>query len=239
MDDSNDFCAELNRRTKSIHDKSDKATRIKLAVALTDVTIYTQVLGDFYYVFKTIEELISENAHSVNISALWLPKLCRRKKIEQDLAYYLGLGWKDITKPSPAAQQYVSHLEEICGENPDILIAYVHTMYLALLAGGYILRKIIRRTLGLSTDDGLMIFHFSEGSRIELKNHIKNAINRMDLDVDLKEQIVQEKIKIFEMNNEIIANVQPKLSSYSRLLKFLLVILVFIVAIIFFCLVPN
>nr|XP_039272289.1 heme oxygenase-like [Styela clava] len=193
MDDSNDFCAELNRRTKSIHDKSDKATRIKLAVALTDVTIYTQVLGDFYYVFKTIEELISENAHSVNISALWLPKLCRRKKIEQDLAYYLGLGWKDITKPSPAAQQYVSHLEEICGENPDILIAYVAVIpnplwlmaplfiipvpyfFAALLAGGYILRKIIRRTLGLSTDDGLMIFHFSEGSRIELKNHIKKC----------------------------------------------------------------
>ena len=92
-------------------------------------------------------------------------------------------------------------------------------MYLAMLAGGQVLKKIMKRTLGLTSDDGLAIFDVDVANRTELRREFKERINELALDRETKERIILEKIRCFQLNNAIANNVQPTLRSYERLMK--------------------
>ena len=128
-----DFCEELREKSKEIHEKSDKLVQLKLAVALTNTTLYQQVLGDFHCVFQAIENGLKKNISHPYIYGLWKKELERTELIERDLKYYAGLAWKDIVHPSDAALEYASHVQEIAETQPELLVAYVHTMYLGRL----------------------------------------------------------------------------------------------------------
>ena len=106
-------------------------------------------------------------------------------------------------------------------------------MYLALLAGGQIIRKIVKKTLGLSGHEGLAIFDFadSDESRLQLKKKLMKSINELKLDRDEKDKILTEKMRVFAMNNAIASNVKPTFSSFSRLLKIILIIIIVIIII--------
>ena len=109
-------------------------------------------------------------------------------------------------------------------------------MYLALVAGGQIISRIVRKTLGLSGHNGLAIFHFEDVNRTELRKLIRDSINSLDIGRELKEGIVKEKMRVFQMNNAIANNVKPSLKSYKRLsvlagIGFLLLVLVIILVV--------
>ena len=97
-------------------------------------------------------------------------------------------------------------------------------MYLALLAGGQIIKRIVKRTLGLRDEQGLAIFTF-EGFDTVNKRVIKEQfilnIDNMDLTDEKKDKILREKILCFQMNNAIANSIKPSLFSYRRLISFL------------------
>ena len=103
-------------------------------------------------------------------------------------------------------------------------------MYLALLAGGQIIKKVVKRTLGISGSDGLAIFDFPI-DRVTLKNRIIKNINALELSEEEKTEIIQEKLLIFKMNNDIASSIKPTVGSYSRLLK-LSISIAFVVSIV-------
>ncbi|ELU13716.1 hypothetical protein CAPTEDRAFT_26888, partial [Capitella teleta] len=226
------FCSELKQKTQVIHDKSDKLVNWKLAVALTDTKLYGAVLADFYYVFKTIEDCVQRCGHVQHpiISPLAdaTVGLHRAEAFEQDVSFYLGSDWRGHVQPSLPAKEYCDRIMEISEKTPILLIAYVHSMYLAILAGGQIIKKIIRRSLGLVGNDGLAIFEFSESeeSRLKLKKILMDCINQLPLDREEKEEILVEKRRVFAMNNAIANNVQPTAKSFSRIIKIVLIIII-------------
>jgi len=225
------FSDELRLKSKNIHDKSDKLVNLKLAIALTDLKLYGLVLKDFYHIFKTIEDQVAKHQTNEKIAELWMPELSRKEAFEKDLEYYLGINWCQF-EPSKVVNDYVSHIYTVTDDEPELLIAYIHTMYLAILSGGYIIKKLVIRTLGIDGSHGISSLEIpSNVSRLELKNHIKNCINKMELDRSLKDRIIQEKIWIFKQNNAIVSCVKPTLKSGARLFKlcfmFLILILLF------------
>ena len=112
---------------------------------------------------------------------------------------------------------------------------YAHSMYLALLAGGQIIKKIVKRTLGLQDDNGLAIFTFPEGKH-QLKKQFMDNINALDLSREEKDRIIEEKLRVFQMNNAIASNVKASFSSSKRLLKFLFaIVIIWIVLFYLFC----
>ena len=48
----------------------------------------------------------------------------------EDLEFYRGLGWKGTVKTSKIVQDYIDHIRAIADEEPIILVAYIHTMYM-------------------------------------------------------------------------------------------------------------
>ena len=92
-------------------------------------------------------------------------------------------------------------------------------MYLALLSGGQIIRRIVKRTLGLTSDQGLSVFSYDTDSKLKLKTHIIDTINKLDLTREEKDDILKEKMKCFRMNNAIANSIKPTLASYKRIIQ--------------------
>lgn len=90
-------------------------------------------------------------------------------------------------------------------------------MYLALLAGGQILKRIIKKTLGLSGELGLSMFEFEDINRKELRRQILSSVDCLDLSRQEKDAIIKEKIRVFAMNNALARNIKPSWQSYQRL----------------------
>ena len=85
------------------------------------------------------------------------------------------------------------------------------------------------KTLGIPGPDGLKLFNVPKGkSRGEIKQHVKETINELNIDREMKDRIVQEKIDIFRRNNLIVASIQPTVRSFTRIFKFIFLIIVFI-----------
>ena len=121
--DKDDFCTEMNEKTRQVHDKSDKLINLKLAIALTDLNTYGKVLCDFYHVFQAIENGLEEAKSHPHVGPLIFKELARVERFEDDLAFYLGKDWRSNVEPSTAAQEYCDRIGQITTEDPSLLIA--------------------------------------------------------------------------------------------------------------------
>ena len=92
-------------------------------------------------------------------------------------------------------------------------------MYLALLSGGQIIRRIVKRTLGLTSDQGLSVFSYDTDSKLKLKAYVIDTINKLDLTREERDDILKEKMKCFQMNNAIANSIKPTLASYKRIIQ--------------------
>jgi len=227
------FSVELHQRTKDVHDASDKLINVKLVIALTDTAVYGSVLKDFYFVYRAIEEALETCRDEARIFPLRDPRMYRAAALEQDVAFFLGDDWMTKEQPSPPAKKYLSRIEFVAATNPDLLIAYAHSMFLASLAGGQILGGIIKRTLGLNGDEGLAFFDYGDINTKALRAEFKEKLNSMEIDVKTKEQIVEEKKLVFRMNNEIASQVRLSAKGFSRLIKLLIMMVIAFIFLIF------
>lgn len=228
------FIDELKDRTRTVHDKSDKLVNLKLAVVLTDKLLYGNALHEFYNVFLTIDSALRKNKDNSMLSfanVLMENGISRAEHFEKDMEFFLGHQWRSTSTISKPCQIYCDRILQVGENEPILMIAYVHTMYMALLAGGQILKKIISKSLGIDGSTGLSIFEFYGISQAELKYSINDAINSLTLDRDTKDKILLEKIRIFQMNDAITENIKVPLRSYSRIVKLSSTV----VAILIFC----
>ena len=124
-DEYPDFCTELRKRTQVIHDQSDRLINLKLAVVLTDIQLWADVLADFYFVFQTIERSLEEHRDHPHIRSLYSHHnlTFRCAAFERDLEYYLGSEWRGNIRPSEPAKAYCDRIVEVSSESPTILIA--------------------------------------------------------------------------------------------------------------------
>ena len=116
-------------------------------------------------------------------------------------------------------------MNSVTDEKPELLLVYMHTMYLAIFSGGFILKKLIVNSLGLrSGDAGVSSFKLPSGvSRHTFKNHLKRTMDSFELSRDIKDQMIQEKLVIFRRNNELAASIKPTWSSGRRIFKLFLI----------------
>ena len=95
MEDKKTFCQVLKEKTRRAHDESDKLVNLKLAIALTDTTLYGRALLEFYYVYLTLESALEECRDHPLVGPILIRKLFRADAFEKDLQFYLGGKWKD------------------------------------------------------------------------------------------------------------------------------------------------
>lgn len=153
----------INLETRTLHNKIDKLVTLKFAIALRDYKIYRQGLQSFYHVFATVEQSLYEQLDDEKsewteiLQKVWKPEMARRERGQQDLLFYYNDRKDKFMSPiMPAQIEFVNHIREVTKEKPYLLLAYLHVMYLALFAGGRVMRSSISRATGLFPQkDGL------------------------------------------------------------------------------------
>jgi len=214
-----DLCAELHGRTQKIHDESNRLTNLKLLIALTDSKLYGQVLKDFYHVFKAIEDGLEvyQCADEKYVLPLRNPRWYRSAQLAQDVEFFLGAEWQKAYPPSAAAVKYLDRVAYVMDKEPVLIFAHAQTQFMAALAGGQILKKIVSRTLGLKGPDGLAFFEFPGDNAVSVRSHIKGNVNAMEMEADMVDRMIKEKEIVFALNDGIAAEVTLSIWSFRRL----------------------
>lgn len=117
----------------------------------------------------------------------------------------------------PSVVAYLEHLAAVKAEDPRLLWAYVYHMYMGLLSGGQILQKKRRlahmysrqsRTDGEQDDaaTGYSITTFADHTVAQLKTQMRALVDEAarGFDVELRERLIEESKRVFELNNEIV-----------------------------------
>lgn len=153
----------INLETRALHNKIDKLVTLKFALALRDYKIYRQGLQSFYHVFATVEKMLylqledKSSEWTPVLEKVWKPEMARRERAQQDLLFYYDDDKNKFMSPiMPEQIEFARHIEQVVTEKPHLLLAYLHVMYLALFAGGRVMRSSISRATGLFPQkDGL------------------------------------------------------------------------------------
>lgn len=198
----------MRTRSRMEHEKSDRLVNLKLALVLTSPRLYGEALALFAAVFARLERISQNQAHLLGPAINMLDKT--RKGFEDDLAHYLGPNWRTATLVPAELTDYLDRLDELEREDPTRLLAYVYHMQMAILSGGYIIQKIVRRAMGLDkdSDDGVRTFAFKD--RNQAKHDLKRFVDE-ELCAKLTEMqiegILEESINVFRMNNRLVSTV--------------------------------
>lgn len=147
----------------------------------------------------------------------------RRVAFVEDINFYADLldvsGQDNCTDRRPSIVAYLEHLAELKVEDPRLLWAYVYHMYMGLLSGGQILQKKRRlsQLYALQTNPGdngaaagYNITTFNEHTVGQLKTRMRKLMDEaaVGFDVELKERLIEESKRVFELNNEIVRSVK-------------------------------
>lgn len=213
----------MRMSTKKVHDKSDRMVNIKLALALTSRHLYGEALGLFAPIYDTIETILEQHrgdGKRLQPLAALLVEFKRSPGFNEDIFFYLGEdGARELRdrRPPQELQEYLDHLNKIAEEDPVRLVAYVYHMYMAILAGGYMIRKLVKRTMGLKDDRGVNALSFDpDVDTRDLRRRMKLCVDE-GLGFNEKEQaaILEESGEVFRRNNEVVSTVKDS-ASFSR-----------------------
>lgn len=216
---------------------------VRLAFALKHGFIYRQGILAFYYIFQAVEQELDRlmtQAHTEKelqvqniLKQFWMEDFRRTDKIFQDLSmlyspeYPSEAGLRLFVENNqlpPVLRQFVESIHETVANEPCTILAYCHVLYLALFAGGKVMRSNIYRHTGLFpkfqhltprelVQRGTNFFTFSEeGAEAETKLRWKykegyELATREELTEEQKQLIISTSSGIFEWNMDTIAEI--------------------------------
>ena len=212
----------MRKGTRQIHDKSDKLVNLKLALVLTSRPLYGEAISLFAPIYAKLEEILGRQAVAgghpeLSKLARFLPTLRRSAGFEADLRFFLSDEQLAATKERcqrgepPELAAYLARLEELERSDPILLLAYAYHMYMAIFAGGYQIRRAVKKALRLKDEQGTRAFCFDDlgPSTKGFREEYKHAINT-ELSVTEEEmsRLLGESIRVFAQNNALVATVQ-------------------------------
>lgn len=233
----------INFYTRDEHNKIDKQMSVKFAFAMKHGFIYRQGLLAFFYVFQAIEQEIDrllQNAQTAEevqtrdiLLQFWVSSFSRTPRIYQDLKLLyakefpsdeqLSLFLQQNTLP-PEQQGFVDFVHESVRARPTSILAFCHVLYLALFAGGRVMRSTIYRSTGLFPKfpdltpeevvrKGTNFFTFSDDG-VQAENQLRKEYKRgyelatrEGLTEDQKLNILEVAAATFEWNTRVISEI--------------------------------
>ena len=209
--------AEINKTTRDLHDIVNVLIMNRLSSCLKsrDHTLYREGILSFYHVYRTFEHvwaslLLSSASTDLTVhyllSTLSDPRMIRSPALAADCSYLFpdNTFHPDAPVPEnrPQVKEFVAHMQRVLEEKPHVMVAYAHMFYMALFAGGKVLRRMIvakegffpvRKPAGDQEEArkmGTQMFMFpvEEGKGEELRKRFKEAVAIVEVGLDEDER---------------------------------------------------
>jgi len=208
----------LREGTQHSHTLAENTAYMKCFLkGIVEKVPFRKLLANLYFVYGTLEDSFFEYRDHPILGKMYFPELNRRAQLAKDLAFYYGENWEDKIKPTRNGLNYVLRLQELAEHNPILLIAHAYVRYLGDLSGGQGLKGIVRAALELPADQGTAMFEFdalpSVGDRRQFKAQYRDALDALDLDETMIELIVAEANYAFELNRDVMHDLEPEVKA--------------------------
>jgi heme oxygenase len=155
------FISKLKDATSKLHSIAENAEFNKnlLGETLTKES-YCSYLISKYHVYSALEMAILSNKNNPAISKIYMPELERKRHILNDLKAILP----ELPEKFPllsSTESYVYHLNMLSRNSPELLAAHTYTNYLAEMAGGMIIKRILISKHGFKESE-LSLYNFKD-----------------------------------------------------------------------------
>ncbi|XP_020381768.2 heme oxygenase 1-like [Rhincodon typus] len=177
------------------------------------------LLDSLYFIYSALEEEIERNKDHPAFAPLYFPsELHRKEALEQDLEYFHGPGWRSRIECPRATGKYVSRIQQVGRQEPELLVAHSYIRYLGDLSGGQVLKKVAQKALQLpSTGEGVAFFTFDRiTNATKFKQLYRSRMNTLDTGKGIKEKILEEANRAFQLNVEVFRELQDLCSRSER-----------------------
>ncbi|MBW4641800.1 MAG: heme oxygenase (biliverdin-producing) [Goleter apudmare HA4340-LM2] len=211
---SSDLAARLREGTKHSHTMAENTAFMKCFLkGIVEKEPFRKLIANLYFVYSTLEaELLRHSSHPM-IGLTYFPELNRKTNLEKDLTFYYGEDWRHQIVALEAGKAYVARIQELANTEPVLLIAHAYVRYMGDLSGGQSLKKIVRSAMNLPPDQGTGLHEFEQLPTIEairaFKAKYRDALNSLPVDDTLATKIVDEANYAFELNRNVVHELEP------------------------------
>ena len=212
----------MKQRTKQPHDKSDRMVNLRLAIVITNRELWAEALSLFAFIYMEMEEILERNKTKEPYKTLYplLANFERSKMFQADIDFFMENEkdrndlWQRRKDSNgkfhpPELDRYIQRMRELEQKNSPAIISYFYHMNMALMAGGFFIKKAVKRAFNLKTDHGVRAFTYDCLENVKkTRDELKRLINSIPLAEDEIESVLQESVRVFEQNNALVATVQ-------------------------------
>ena len=159
---------------------------------------YVQLLRNLHAIYAALERGLSQRASDPGLAALHCEPLFRSDALREDLNFLHGADWAETIPLTFAATHYAAHLHSLATRSPLMLGAHAYVRYLGDLSGGQMLHRIVVKSLGLPSDQGVKFYEFGSAENVKkLAQTFRAGLNLMTTDAATAQGLVDEACAAF------------------------------------------
>lgn len=209
----------MRSATTADHDKSNKLVNLKLGLVLTSPSLYGEAVALFAPVFARMEQTLERHKDHAQVGKIYpiLDFIRRTPGFEADMHYYLTTERRKELKVMqengdiPALDEYLQYLDKISKEDPVLILTFVYHQYAGILAGGQLIKAMVRKAMGLSkdTNEGVACFCIKDDTAPKgVMARLRQILNEdIDLSEEERKKLVDEGATVFQLNDQLIGSI--------------------------------
>ncbi len=162
--------------------------------------------------YKAIEDTIENNTSNEVIKNFATKELYRYELIQKDLEFLLADKLNDMTL-LPSTEAFVERVKEIDKTNPELIIAYAYTRFIADLFGGRTFIALLSVNYKVPKE-GLNYYNCDQIK--DIRSYVMNyasKINSINLTEELENKLINEVSNAYIYNLAISCELEAKLYS--------------------------
>ncbi|WP_327019469.1 biliverdin-producing heme oxygenase [Cellulomonas sp. Leaf395] len=190
----------LREGTRDEHETAERSGFVEqLLAGRLDRAAYADLAAQQLVVYTALE---AAGARLKNDGDLVFAELTRVPAIEQDLGHLYGADWRTQVRVLPATRVYADRLAQTADSLPQYA-AHAYTRYLGDLSGGQIIKRMLQRHYGF-TSEGIAFYDFPQIHKLKpFKDVFRERLDALPLDDEARAAVVEEARLAFRLNADV------------------------------------
>ena len=205
------FMNLIRKNTTTLHSAAEHSGFIKRIIdGNASRESYIEYLFNLSSMYKAIEDLINTNAEHDVIKNFVTPELYRYELIKQDLEF-LASDRLETMALLPSTEAFLARISEISTSQPELVIAYAYTRFIADLFGGRTFASLLSTHYQIEKE-GLNYYQTNQIK--DIRAYVMNYAQKVDeinLPEERKQAILHEVSMAYIFNLAISNELEAKL----------------------------
>ncbi|MDJ0419166.1 heme oxygenase (biliverdin-producing) [Rhodococcus opacus] len=209
------FAERIKAGTDAAHRETEQS-RFVGALLAGELTSdgYAELLAQTYLVYRELEDAGRTHTGNPVASPFLHDELLRVPSLEADLEFLRGPSWRETVSALPATTRYVERLREVAYEWPAGFVAHHYIRYMGDLSGGQIIRRMLERAYGYTTD-GLQFYIFDDIPKPKVfKDTYRAKLDAAPLTPEDQQRVIDEVNFAYRLNGDLFAALEADIDRY-------------------------